>query len=263
MIMKKLIRTLLVTLALVVCINTAVLNWQMLGVDRKINWTDYRVDVDQIAIMTIADEVTPASYMLEKVVPATVMIEIQTGVFNVLTGKMRSSSASGVVIDPSGVILTCKHVVEDLGEKGVGSVTLVDGTELIITKFVVDPNLDIAVCKVDPNTPLKALPVSEVLDVKVGDTVYVIGNPLDLEFSVSQGIVSNIREPDKETGVNVQTDAALNPGNSGGPVVNTRGELIGIAEGIIPGPFNIGLGFAIGVDQISKCLPKLLEELNK
>lgn len=262
--MKKLTRTLLVTLALVVCVNTAVLNWQMLGVDNKLAWTSVRADMDEQAMFAMADMLTPASVILEKVLPATVMIEIQTGVFNVRTGKMMSSSASGVVIDPSGVILTCKHVVENLGERGVGSVTLVDGTELIISKFVVDPNLDIAVCRVDPNTPLKAFLVSEVLNLKVGDVVYVIGNPLDLEFSVSQGVVSNIREPDKETGVNIQTDAAINPGNSGGPLVNQKGELIGIAEGIIsPRDFNVGLGFAISVDQISKRLPKLLEELNK
>lgn len=263
--MKNPIRILLMTLALVVCTNTAVLNWQMLSVENKIKWTSARTDIAEQKILVMDDMLTPASSTLEEVMPAAVMISIQTGVFNVLTGEMVSFSASGVVIDSSGVILTCKHVVEHLGEKGVGSVILDDGQELIISKVVVDPNLDIAVCKVevDPNTLLKALPVSEVLDLKVGDTVYVIGNPVGLEFSVSQGVVSSIRELDKN-GANIQTDAAINPGSSGGPIVNQEGGLVGIAESIItPGDFNIGLGFGIGVNQISRCLPRLLEELNK
>lgn len=256
----KLIRTLLMTLALVVCVNTAVLNWQMLRVDQRMAWMNFRSDIHE---MVLATTPAPASVILKEALQSTVVIEVNTNEIDILTGEKLSGIGAGVVVDSSGVILTCKHMVENLDPNNPSSITLLDGTKLTIVKVAVDPNLDIALCKVNPNTSLRAISISEVQTLQVGDTVYVIGTPSGLRFSVSQGVVSRIYEPD-EDGSSIQTDAAINPGNSGGPVIDDQGRLVGIAQGIIsPGHFSVGLGLAVGVDQISAVLPKLLEELNK
>jgi len=258
--MKKLIKTLLMTSALIVCVNTAVLNWQMFRVDQRMAWMNSRSDLHEMALATMP---APASVILKDAVQSTVVLNVNTNEINILTGEKLLSTGSGVVIDSSGVILTCKHMVDNLDPNNSSTVTLWDGTELIITKVVVDPNVDVALCKVDPNTLLRAMPISEVQTVQVGSTVYVIGNPVDLGLSVSQGVISRIYEPD-EDGTSIQTDSAMNRGNSGGPVIDDQGRLVGIAQSITsPGWFNVGLGHAVGASVIIEGLPKLLEELNK
>lgn len=261
--MKKLIRTLLVTLALTVCVNTGILNWQMLRVENQVGWTNVRVDADERAIIVLADWVRPASGMLEKQLLSTVRVEIFTGRFDVLSGQVERALGSGVIINSSGVILTAKHVAQAfLSPKACGGVYLYNGTLLTIKKVVLDPVYDVALLQVDPNgVDLQAAHFGGMPDV--GDPIWVIGNPLGLYFVVSHGVVSTTQTPD-EVGRTILTDAAMNPGNSGGPLFDRGGRIIGIAQGVLsPGPFSVGLNYAVGIDVITSRYCDLHKELTK
>ncbi|MFM8284326.1 MAG: Do family serine endopeptidase [Planctomycetaceae bacterium] len=163
-------------------------------------------------------------------------------------GRGRSGVGSGVIIDSSGIVLTNNHVVE-----GADSVTveLSDGREFKAVEIKTDPESDLAVVKLaDANgLPVARLGDSDKLDT--GDWVIAIGNPFELETTVSAGIISGKgRELDNIRRAKfLQTDAAINPGNSGGPLVNLAGEVIGINTAIASnnGGYQ-GIGFAIPVN---------------
>ena len=155
---------------------------------------------------------------------------------------------SGVVIDAEkGLIITNDHVIEEAKRIVVAfSTGFYIDAELIDT----NPDVDIAVIKVPPEKmPLRAMPIADSARVTPGIRVYVIGNPHGLDYSVSSGIVSNMHRTLDYTPVEdwIQTDAAVNPGNSGGALINEQGELIGINalgdSGGMGG--SIGLNFAI------------------
>lgn len=159
-----------------------------------------------------------------------------------------SSIGSGFVIDPSGLIVTNNHVIE--GGNAI-YVILSDGTELKVEKIVGrDPKSDITVLKVKPtaSTPLHAVSFGDSSQIRVGDWVLAIGNPFGLNGTVTAGILSG-RGRDINAGPYddfLQTDAAINRGNSGGPLFNAAGEVIGINTAIFsPSGGSIGLGFAI------------------
>ncbi len=159
-----------------------------------------------------------------------------------------TSIGSGFVIDSSGLIVTNNHVIE--GGNAI-YVILSDGTELKVDKVVGrDPKSDITVLKVTPKAskPLAAVPFGNSSRARVGDWVLAIGNPFGLNGTVTAGILSG-RGRDINAGPYddfLQTDAAINRGNSGGPLFNESGEVIGINTAIFsPSGGSIGLGFAI------------------
>jgi serine protease Do len=159
-----------------------------------------------------------------------------------------SSIGSGFIIDPSGLIVTNNHVIE--GGNAI-YVILSDGTELKVDKIVGrDPKTDITVLKVTPkpSAPLHAVSFGDSSRTRVGDWVIAIGNPFGLDGTVTAGILSG-RGRDINAGPYddfLQTDAAINRGNSGGPLFNDSGEVIGINTAIFsPSGGSIGLGFAI------------------
>ncbi len=170
---------------------------------------------------------------------------------------------TGIVLNESGLILTNDHVV-----KGARSITIdasgSSNTTRDATLVGEEANKDLALIRVDPSgLGLKALTLASSSSVQVGDTVYAIGTPYGLEETFTKGIVSalgrDISAPDgsKIAGA-IQTDAALNPGNSGGPLLNEQGEVIGVnsqiasdaasVEGSQPG--STGVGFAIASDTV-------------
>lgn len=160
----------------------------------------------------------------------------------------REGVGSGVIIDASGVVLTNNHVVDGADEV---MVRLNDGREFKTTDVKVDPETDLAVLRLvgAKNLPAAKLGNSDSLDV--GDWVIAIGNPFELETTVSAGIISakgrNIGQVKR--GQFLQTDAAINPGNSGGPLVNLDGEVIGINTAIASNSGGYqGIGFAIPVN---------------
>ncbi|MEM8752618.1 MAG: DegQ family serine endoprotease, partial [Pseudomonadota bacterium] len=159
--------------------------------------------------------------------------------------RTANSLGSGFVIDPQGLIVTNNHVIENADEIVVN---FIDGTSLPAELVGTDPKTDVAVLKVTPPTPLAFVPFGESDSARVGDWVIAIGNPFGLGGSVSAGIIS-ARNRDINSGPYddfIQTDAAINRGNSGGPLFNMDGEVIGVNTAIIsPSGGSIGIGFAV------------------
>jgi serine protease Do len=157
-----------------------------------------------------------------------------------------SSLGSGFVIDPSGLIVTNNHVIEGADEI-IANFT--DGSKLKVTKILGhDPKTDLALLKVEPKQPLKAVRFGDSSKMRVGDWVMAIGNPFGLGGTVTVGIISATKR-DINSGPYddfLQTDAAINRGNSGGPLFNMDGQVIGVNTAIIsPTGGSIGIGFAV------------------
>lgn len=175
--------------------------------------------------------------------------------------RRQSSLGSGFVIDGTeGLIVTNNHVIEGADEI---IVNFHDGSKLKVDKVVGrDPKADIALLKVTPQTPLKAVPFGSSSIMKVGDWVLAIGNPFGLGGSVTVGIIS-AKQRDINAGAYddfIQTDAAINRGNSGGPLFNMDGEVIGVNTAIIsPTGGSIGIGFAIPSDTVQTVVAQLRE----
>ncbi len=156
-----------------------------------------------------------------------------------------NSLGSGFVIDPAGIIITNNHVIEGADEI---IANFPDGTKLKAEIIGRDTKTDLAVLKVGPEQPLPAVPFGDSDKIRVGDWVMAIGNPFGLGGSVTLGIVS-ARNRNINAGPYddfIQTDAAINRGNSGGPLFNMAGEVIGINTAIIsPSGGSIGIGFSV------------------
>ena len=160
--------------------------------------------------------------------------------------RRRSSSlGSGFVIDPSGYIVTNHHVIENADEV---SVRFHDGTTLDAEVVGSDKDTDLALLKVETSKPLASTNWGNSSDTRIGDWVIAIGNPFGLGGSVTAGIVS-ARQRDINAGRYddfIQTDAAINRGNSGGPMFNLEGDVIGVNTAIFsPSGGSVGIGFAI------------------
>jgi serine protease Do len=159
--------------------------------------------------------------------------------------RRSNSLGSGFVIDPSGIIITNNHVI---GEANDISVIFADGTRLKADIVGKDSKIDLAVLRVKPEKPLKAVPFGDSEKLRAGDPVMAIGNPFGLGGSVTSGIVSargrNIQSGPYDN--YLQTDAAINKGNSGGPLFNMAGEVVGINTAILsPTGGSVGIGFAV------------------
>jgi serine protease Do len=168
-----------------------------------------------------------------------------------------SAVGSGVIVDPSGIIVTNNHIVDDTTQVKV----TVSGDDREYTADVIgrDAQLDLAVLKVDTDEPLPAAKLGDSSKLLVGDYVVAIGNPYGLEHTVTQGIVSargRILPGARPMVPLVQTDASINPGNSGGPLFDLEGRVVGINTAIVVGAR--GIGFAVPVNVVRKALPQLL-----
>lgn len=169
-----------------------------------------------------------------------------------------NSLGSGFVIDPSGLIVTNNHVIENADEI---IINFADGRKLTVVEVVGrDPKTDLALLRVEPDRPLQAVPFGDSGKMEVGDWVMAIGNPFGLGGSVSLGIISAVQR-DINTGpydAFIQTDAAINRGNSGGPLFNMDGEVIGVNTAIIsPTGGSIGIGFALPSNTAARVIAQL------
>jgi len=213
--------------------------------------------------------------LYQQVDPGVVAIWTFSSVGSAHDTNVPIGQGSGFVIDTQGHIVTNQHVVADAETvevdfpSGVRAWAQVLGTDL---------DSDLAVLKVDvPAEQLSPLPLGNSDQVRVGETVFAIGNPFGLSGSMTSGIVSAIgRTLDSEraapggqpftSGDIIQTDAAINPGNSGGPLVNLRGEVIGVNRAIRTESYtvsgdaaNSGVGFAIPINIIKRVVPSLIQ----
>lgn len=187
-----------------------------------------------------ADEQISIS-VYEAINPAIVAIEAQLddGV----------SAGTGCIVTSDGLILTGSHVVEG----GVDIDVKTSGGQIYKAKVVskMGKNNDLALLKIQPKQPLKTIKFGDSENIKVGQKVLAIGNPFGFAGTLTQGIISRIDYAKNK----IQTDAAINPGCSGGPLLNTSGEVIGINQSIYNPDnniSNIGIGFAIPINDAKK-----------
>ncbi len=171
----------------------------------------------------------------------------------------RTSIGSGFVLHEDGYIVTNAHVVARTMQR---LVTFADGSEHEADLIAIDVERDLAILKINAQHSLNALPLGRSSDLMIGETAIAIGNPLGYQHSITSGVVSAVDRdlefgPEKVFTGLVQTDASVNPGNSGGPLLNVLGELIGINTAVRTDAQNIG--FAIPVDQLRQLLPELLD----
>ena len=171
---------------------------------------------------------------------------------------------SGVIISKEGHMVTNYHVVEQADEI---QVVMHDGTKCLAEKIGEDRNADIALLRIiNPRIKeFKALPFADSDQVKVGETVFAIGNPFGLRESVTQGIINHRdRQISDSDAPKFQTDAVINPGNSGGPLVNIRGEIVGINVAIYAGQQEVrvwqGVGLAIPANDVVRAVDRIRNE---
>lgn len=181
--------------------------------------------------------------LYEKINPAIVCVDSHV--------KDGISCGTGCIIDKRGIILTSAHVV-DIGESVI--ITMYNGqdyTARILKRF--GENKDIALLKIDVPVELKTVKLGNSEKIKVGQKVLAIGNPFGFNGTLTQGIISRIDYAKNR----IQTDAAINPGSSGGPLLNKDGEIIGINQAIYNPDnniSNIGIGFAIPINLVKEYL---------
>jgi S1-C subfamily serine protease len=184
---------------------------------------------------------------------------------------------SGFILDADGRIVTNNHVVQDADQLAV---TFQDKTTVPAKLVGRDPDNDLAVIQVDPNATddqgnpianrIKPVTLGDSDQVAIGETAIAIGSPLGLQQTVTEGIVSALRNPGDESpmpgqqldllGGAIQTDAAINPGNSGGPLFNADGQVIGVDSAILSqSGGNEGIGFAIPSNVVKRVAPELIQ----
>jgi serine protease Do len=175
------------------------------------------------------------------------------------TPRRVNSLGSGFVIDSAGIVVTNNHVIADADEI---SVVFNDGSKLKAELIGKDSKTDLAVLRVKPDKPLKAVKFGNSEKLRLGEWVIAIGNPFSLGGSVTAGIVS-ARNRDINSGPYdnyIQTDAAINRGNSGGPLFNLEGEVVGVNTAIIsPSGGSIGIGFAVPANTALAVIDQLRE----
>ncbi len=174
-------------------------------------------------------------------------------------GRRANSLGSGFIVDPSGFVITNNHVIDGANDI---TVILTDGTKLKAEVVGKDSKIDVAVLKVKPDHPLPSVPFGDSDKMRVGDPVMAVGNPFGLGGTVTAGIVSaRNRNIDNGPYDNyLQTDASINKGNSGGPLFDMQGEVIGINTAILsPSGGSIGIGFATPSDTVVPIIAQLRE----
>ena len=231
--------------------------------------------VSQTSLSNYSDT---AVYAANKILPSIVGITVEYNVNSLInmfgnrnTQSTATASGSGIIISDDGYILTNNHIVSSSSESDfyeVSSATKVtvklfnDETEYEAKIIGTDEQTDLAVIKIDKND----LPKAEFADsdnIKVGEFAMAVGNPLGMESSITCGVVSavnrKITDSDGNTYTLIQTDAAINSGNSGGALVNSKGQVIGINTLKLQGTGIEGMGFAIPINSTEDVTSQLIE----
>jgi Do/DeqQ family serine protease len=220
---------------------------------------------------TAAEMTTDFTEAAEKTVHAVVHVKNTTvsrqptNIFEYLQGggqpRAMVGSGSGVIISPDGYIVTNNHVIANATNL---EVTLNNNKTFKAELIGTDPNTDIALIKIEDENDFPYIPFGDSNNVKIGEWVLAVGNPFNLTSTVTAGIISakarDLNQFDGNTQSFIQTDAAVNRGNSGGALVNTRGELIGINTAITSetGSY-VGYSFAVPSNNARKVIEDILE----
>ena len=196
--------------------------------------------------------------VVDRVGPAVVGLTVHAA------EQSRGGTGSGVVVAPDGLILTNSHVAGAGGTAGAATridVTTADGQHLNARLVGDDPDTDLALIRIVQPVTLSAAPLGDSKRLKRGQLVIAIGNPLGFESTVTTGVVSALGRSLRSRNGRliddvIQTDAALNPGNSGGPLVSSRGEVVGVNTAVIMGAQ--GICFAVAANTASFVLGELV-----
>ena len=222
-----------------------------------------------IANATASDVAGDMRSLAPKLLPSVVSIETKTmqtetpaaapSMATVSATNLRISHGTGFIIDPAGYIVTNRHVIDNAYDIVV---SLSDGTRLAATLVGKGRRYDLALLKVEPITPLTAAKFGESDAMQIGDPVIAIGNPFGLGIAVSEGIISGLDRNlhYSQFDAFMQTDAALNHGNSGGPLFNLQGDVIGINTAIYSTEADggsVGIGYAIPASDAKLMVPLL------
>lgn len=220
-------------------------------------------------LINIADYSNTAVSVAEKVLPSVVGIKVNYEVNSIFGGTSNSeATGSGIVLTEDGYIITNNHVVssENSSYYAITTATSIkvnlygDTNSYDATIIGTDPYTDLAVLKIE-KSGLTPATLGNSNDAKVGEFVMAIGNPLGMDYSVTAGIISAVnREISSEgsTHYAIQTDAAINSGNSGGALVNAKGEVIGINTLKLAGNGIEGVGFAIPISSTTNIIDQLI-----
>lgn len=212
---------------------------------------------DELLLDAYSRAVTGA---VERVAPAVVSVDVRKrGAGRDRRPPAQAGTGSGFVFAADGLILTNSHVVEDAAEIDV---MLPDGREHRADLVGQDPDTDVAVLKISASE-LTGVSLGQSQTLRPGQLVVAIGNPYGFQHSVTAGVVSALGRTLRARSGRlidqvIQTDAALNPGNSGGPLVNSAGQVIGVNTAIIAG--GQGLSFAVPISTVVSVLPALLRD---
>ncbi|HSR82375.1 MAG TPA: trypsin-like peptidase domain-containing protein [Hyphomicrobiaceae bacterium] len=193
--------------------------------------------------------------VVEAVSPSVVHVQVR----GARRGMMAQGSGSGTILSPDGIVLTNNHVVE-----GAATIelALTDSRRFAARVLGRDPDTDIAVLRADTSDRLPAARLGNSKKLKAGQIAIAIGNPLGFESTVTAGIISAVgrslrAQNGRLIGDVIQTDAALNPGNSGGPLVNSRAEVIGVNTAVILGAQ--GICFSVAANTAQHVLTQVLQ----
>jgi S1-C subfamily serine protease len=205
--------------------------------------------------------------LFERVSPSVVQVvgaAASSGSVDIEGEGGREQSGTGFVWDGAGHVVTNNHVVSGTREVAIRFATgEVVGASIVGTA----PNYDLAVVRLRNTRNLPGpIAVGSSADLKVGQAAFAIGNPFGLDQSLTTGVISALKRrlptnAGREIGNVIQTDAAVNPGNSGGPLLDSAGRLIGVTTAIIsPSGSNAGIGFAVPVDTVNRVVPELISK---
>jgi len=218
---------------------------------------------NQIQLMGNQDEISPVVAIAQKVTPSIVGVKVYS-TYNYWGRQMTGQgSGSGIILRDDGYIVTNYHVIENATSV---EVTVNDGTEegQVYEAQVIgaDSASDLAVLKIDANN-LAAAELGDSDALQIGELVVAIGNPLGYENTVTDGIVSGLNRQltdYSDSMTLIQTNAAINGGNSGGALVNSKGEVVGINSVKLADTDVEGMGFALSINEVKPLLDELIEK---